>query len=390
METRRNFLTSAAAGAGAMALSSCSSIYSSPSESVEFESLNDIAQSRGMRFGNAIASWEAGSDRHKDPFQDEAYMDIVKSECGILVAENEFKRYTLQPVAGPYKFDRANRISKFANTNSIDLRGHTLLWNRNEFIPKWVQELDFNAHTAEAHLREYFSDVISHFGDQVYSWDVVNETIAPETGVQRDTVFSGALGSDLIDLAFRIAREYAPKTQLVYNDFMSWETHSRKHRKGVLEMLADLRKRGTPIDALGIQGHLGTFAGDFETGYRDAADRDEWVKFLQEVKDMDYDVIITEFDVNDEKLPADISKRDRIVADYAKDYLDRTLAFTNVKEILTWGLVDQHSWLQTWWPREDGLDKRPTPYDMNYRPKPLRAAIAKSMSSAPLRAPLEL
>lgn len=382
-------MTGSAASVGAMALSSCGSTQNSYFQTSQFTGLNQIATAKGLRFGNAIATWEQGSDRGKNPFKNSAYMDIVRAECGTLVAENEFKRYTIQPVDGEYQFERADNIADFAIKNSMGLRGHTLLWNRNEFIPKWVQELELDTRSAEAHLRKYFADVISHFDDQIYSWDVVNETIDPETGGQRDTVFARALGPDLLDLVFRIAREYAPDTQLVYNDFMSWETHSREHRKGVLEMLADLRKRGTPIDALGIQGHLGTFAGDPETGYRQSADREEWIIFLQAVKDMGYDVIITEFDVNDEKLTADIAKRDEIVADYAKDYLERTLSFTNVKEILTWGLVDQHSWLQTWWPRKDGLAKRPTPYGADYRPKPLRTAIAAAMTSAPVRLPLE-
>ncbi len=367
-----------------VALSGCQTTNLSNTE-IEL-GLNEIAKSKGLRFGNAIA---ARNNDASDPFNDQKYMDLVKRECGCVVAENAFKRYTIQPVSGDYRFERPDRIAKFAAKNDLGLRGHALLWNRNEFLPNWVQELDLNIQTAEDHIRTYFSDVISHFGDQVYSWDVVNETIDPVTGRQRDTIFNRTLGADFIDLAFRIAREHAPNTQLVYNDYMSWETHSRLHRRGVLDMLADLRKRGTPIDALGVQGHIGTFTGDANSGFRESADREDWVSFLQEVEDMGFDVIITEFDVNDEKLPADIGKRDQIVADFAKDYLDRTLSFSNVKEVLTWGLVDQHSWLQEWWPREDALPKRPTPYDRNYQAKPLRTAIAQAMVNAPSRNPFK-
>jgi endo-1,4-beta-xylanase len=36
-------------------------------------------------------------------------------------------------------------------------------------------------------------------------------------------------------------------------------------------------------------------------------------------------------------------------------------------------------------PRADGLPKRPLPYDDDYRPKPLREAIAAALRAAPAR-----
>jgi len=393
MLSRRHFLAAASAAATAACTTpNKSGVISQNSLMGDVPSLNDIAESSGLRFGNAIAFWGDGAgeggNRPDNPFNDIKYMELVKTHCGIVVPENEFKRYTVQPVPGDYRFERANGIAKFAADNNMGLRGHTLLWNRDTYMPQWVQDLDFNAASAEAHLDTYFGDLISNFNGQVYSWDVVNETIDTETGKLRETVFTKALGPGVIDTAFRIAKSHAPNAQLVYNDYMSWEKHSATHRKGVLKLLEDLKKRGTPIDALGIQGHLGTYAGDPVTGFADSNDKADWLNFLQEVRAMGLDVTITEFDVNDERLTADVTKRDQIVADYAREYLDMTLDFENVKEILSWGLVDHHSWLQDFWPREDGLDKRGTPFDKNYQPKLLFTALADSMATAPKRAPL--
>jgi endo-1,4-beta-xylanase len=77
--------------------------------------------------------------------------------------------------------------------------------------------------------------------------------------------------------------------------------------------------------------------------------------------------------------------RDRAVADYARAYLDLMLSYPQVRQVLTWGLVDNHSWLQTRSPRADGLPKRPLIYDAQYRPKPLREAIADAFRAAPNR-----
>jgi endo-1,4-beta-xylanase len=52
---------------------------------------------------------------------------------------------------------------------------------------------------------------------------------------------------------------------------------------------------------------------------------------------------------------------------------------------LCWGMVDKFSWLQNFSKRADETPQRPTPYDDNYRPKPLRDAIAAAFESAPKR-----
>ena len=42
---------------------------------------------------------------------------------------------------------------------------------------------------------------------------------------------------------------------------------------------------------------------------------------------MGYKLLITEFDVNDHAAPTDVAVRDRMVADYAKAYLDLMLSY---------------------------------------------------------------
>ena len=65
------------------------------------------------------------------------------------------------------------------------------------------------------------------YGTRIYSYDVVNEAVQPETGQIRDTNVTRALGGErFLDLMFHTAREAAPHAQLVYNDYMSWERTS--------------------------------------------------------------------------------------------------------------------------------------------------------------------
>jgi endo-1,4-beta-xylanase len=97
---------------------------------------------------------------------------------------------------------------------------------------------------------------------------------------------------------------------------------------------------------------------------------------------MGYKLVITEFDVNDRMAPSAIGPRDRIVADYAKAYLDIMLSYPQLGDVLCWGMVDRYSWLEDFEPRRDKLPKRGTPYDRNFRPKLLREAIAAALSTA--------
>jgi endo-1,4-beta-xylanase len=100
---------------------------------------------------------------------------------------------------------------------------------------------------------------------------------------------------------------------------------------------------------------------------------------------MGLDILITEFDVNDQALPGDIAARDAGVAAAARDWLDVTLASPRLNRFLCWGLADHYSWLQDFSPRADRLPKRVLPFDDQLRAKPLREAIAASLRAMPAR-----
>ena len=381
MHNRRDSLRALGALAGAL-IAPAGALASAP------PALKDIAARKGLRFGNAMGM----GGKAPSPFDQPGYRALMARECAVLVAENETKWPALQPKAGPHQFAQADRMFAWACENSMQLRGHTLVWQSPKWLPGWVNKLDFGSldagkQRAEQVLRDHIKAVCGHFGNSIYSYDVVNEAIAPADGRIIQNVFSERLGGiEQIDLAFRLAHEHAPGAQLVYNDYMGPGAGSAKHRAGVLKLLADLRKRGTPVHALGLQSHIGQW--EDQPAAHKARDTAEWRKFLDEATAMDLDLLITEFDVNDSKLPANIAERDALAAALARDYLDVTLSYPRCRDFLLWGMADHVSWLQTWKEarRKDGLPSRPTPFDSNYAAKPMRAAIAAAMETMPPRA----
>jgi endo-1,4-beta-xylanase len=345
------------------------------------EPLKVLGKRKGLNIGNAIGG---------GAFRDTAYRALMARECNMLVADNEGKWQAVEPRQGQYNFGPADEMYVWAREQGMLVRGHNLVWQTAKWLPKWVNDYDFGARPAQAAeqlLRKHVASVCGHFGSIIHSYDVMNEAVDPDTGGLRANVLTEKLGAlEQIDLSFRLAKEYAPGVQLVYNDYMRADEGSARHRAGVLKLLHDLKSRGTPVHALGLQSHIGSW--DEVSSADGAKHQREWRKFLDEVTAMGLDLLITEFDVNDRKLPGDIAVRDAGVAALAKDYLDVTFSYPQCRDFLMWGMADNASWLQGWdeAPRLDGLKMRPTPFDNDLRGKPLRTAIADAIKAMPPRA----
>lgn len=335
-------------------------------------SLSALAQKKGLRFGTAMAAHQLNDPR---------YVEIVLRECGALVAENEHKIYVILGQEDNWNFAPGDALASFASQNDLRMRGHTLIWSHPRWLPDWLNATTFSPSEAEAWLDMYIGRVAGRYNPQLYSWDVINEAIDADTGELRETPFTKAMGVDAITHSFFAAREAAPDATLVYNDYMSWEEGNEAHRGGVLKLLERLLKDGAPIDAFGIQSHSNYNMPDEFTPERQRA----WRAFVDEAVGMGLDIYLTEFDVNDTRLGPDIAMRDRLIADYTKDYLDMMFSYGETKELLVWGMVDKYSWLQTFFPRTDDVEKRPTVYSSDYEPKLMRDAIAASLRSAATR-----
>lgn len=351
--------------------------------------LDALARAKGLRFGSMLGR-AVGS--RPGSFDDPLYRELTTRECSVLVLENETKWPQLRPdPRQPYRFGPADEIFAWGRSKGMALRGHTLLWMPPRWLPAWLAEAGFGAQprrAAESLLDHHVRTTCTHFGDALESWDVVNEAVEPATGALRDNLLVQGFGGDAVELiarAFHLAREHAPQAQLVYNDFMGWGEGDAAHRAGVLRLLAELRRRDVPVQALGVQAHIGAW-GSPVAGGRDPATRvAQWRRFLDDVMGLGLDVLVTEFDVNDRALPAGHAERDAGVAAIAREWLDVTLASLRLRRFLCWGLVDRYSWLQADPPRADGLPRRPLPYDDELQPKPLRAAIADALRAMPAR-----
>ncbi len=334
--------------------------------------LNQLAMGGNRFYGAAIADHVLATDR--------AYMNSVRDECGIVTGETAFKWGELRPKADVWNWKPADALMAFAQRRGIQVRGHTLLWH--EHNPDWLVA-ELNAGTAESLLSRHIQAVTSHCRDRLVHWDVVNEVLDPTANRPfglRDTVWERAMGPELLSVAFHACAESDPLPLRCINDFgldYTWPEHEKK-RRDMLALLARMKAQGVPVQALGIQAHL-------EAGVNDL-NQAVLAKFCADVASLGLKIVITEFDVRDNRIAGDAAARDAAVASHARAYLDAVLSCPAVMGVLSWGLSDRRTWLNDSLPRDDKQAQRPLPLDAELRRKPLWTTLAQAFKSAPARA----
>jgi endo-1,4-beta-xylanase len=327
------------------------------------------ASRKGLFYGAAVQS----SALRDEP----ALMAHVPLECGMLVSETSFKWAALRPAPGSFTFDAADALLAYAARHGISVRGHNLMWH--EANPDWLEKT-LTPRNAEKLLTDHVQVVAGHFRRRLVHWDVINEPLKPEDGQAfglRDTLWLRALGPRYLDIALHACAAADPDALRVVNEFgidyaIDWQ---ERKRAALLTLLADLKARGVPVQAVGLQAHL------------DAAEPrlDQTVlhRFVSDIAGLGMRVIVTELDLRDDRLPADIGIRDVAVAAHARAWLDAVLAHPAVLGVVTWGLSDKWSWLDDRFPRADGLPQRPLPLDAEMKRKPLWSALAAVLDAVP-------
>lgn len=326
------------------------------------------ARRRGRFYGAAVDSRVLRTDKD--------YMAQVPVECGYVTSEAAFKWGALRGKEDAYSFGPADALLSYATRHGLKVRGHTLVWHNDN--PDWLQQ-EIAAGNAERTLLAHVRTVAGHFRNRLAHWDVVNEVVWTQDGKPgglRDSPWFRALGPRYIDLAFQACAETDPAAMRFINEDQieyTWPNHEAK-RRAILVLLEDLKKRNIPVDALGIQAHLEAGVAEF--------DPNVLARFVADVASLGLKIVITEMDVRDNRLPADIAARDAGVAAAGKAYLDAMLSNPAVLGVVTWGLSDRRTWLNHDCPRSDGLPQRALPLDTEMRRKPLWTAMGQAFAAA--------
>jgi len=190
--------------------------------------------------------------------KDAASRDLVLRHYNTVTIENAMKAQPLNPKPGFWNWAPADAFVEFGEAHEMFIVGHTLVWHNQ--TPAWFFQ---NAETGKPNtpaeqierMRQHIEAVAGRYKGRVHAWDVVNEVIDND-GSYRPTTWVNAVGDgdEMVKAAFRFAAQYAPDTELYYNDFNAWRPTKRD---GIVRMVKMLQAEGIRIDGIGMQGHWG-------------------------------------------------------------------------------------------------------------------------------------
>jgi endo-1,4-beta-xylanase len=365
MMNRRQFLTGALT-LGLMPKRALATVVSAQVGSdVRGMSLADAAAKPGLLYGSPLFPGD---------LQNNAYMELFRTQISILT--NTVYMSVTQPMRETWNLSGFENVRAFAKGKKLKMRGHPLVWH--DALPGWAHTISSPAEARQV-IHDRIAKLVGRFKGEFQSWDVVNEAIDPKakTGDHlTDCVWAKQLGVEYLDYAFQVAHDTDPHAFFTYNDYGTEDDSdgSQAKRELIFDLLSGMIKRKVPIQAVGLQSHLGGGAS-FKT-------LPDWIKRLKSLK---LQVYITELDVNDTSFPSDKDERDKLVAKSYSDFLTSALSTGEIEIALTWGLADPDSWLQSvsWAKRKDGLPERPLPFGDEMEP----TAVFYAMDSAFLKAP---
>lgn len=189
--------------------------------------------------------------------RDKASQDLVIKHFNAISPENVLKASSINPQPGVYNWGPADDYVAFGEKNKMFIVGHTLVWHNQ--VPAWFfTNAAGKPNTKEEQierLRSHIQAVAGRYAGRINGWDVVNEVLEND-GSYRASNWVKAFGNGdtLVKYAFKFAAQYAPNTELYYNDFNAWRPSKRD---AIVRMIKMLQKENIRIDGVGMQGHWG-------------------------------------------------------------------------------------------------------------------------------------
>ncbi len=327
------------------------------------QSLRQEAEKSGVLVGTAV---------RPSQLSEPGYSSTLAREFNMVEAEDAMKWWALRPDAATYDFRQGDEVVRFAQAHQMKVRGHCLVWGR--YNPDWLTQGHFTAPQLSRLLHEHITRVMKHYADEVFAWDVVNEAL-DEHGEVRDSIWYdepgigwSKKGTDYIEQVFRWARKADPHALLFYNE-AEGEGLNRKS-DAIYAMVKDFKRRGVPIDGVGLQMHIPALDVDIPAIATNIA----------RLTALGVQVHITELDVS---LPVDSDGRPRPddltrQADIYRGIVRACLNSAGCTAIQTWGFSDKYSWIGS---HSRGARGQALPFDRAYQPKPAYRAMLDELSA---------
>jgi endo-1,4-beta-xylanase len=327
------------------------------------QSLRQAADRDGVLVGTAV---------RPSQLSETAYASTLAREFSMVEAEDAMKWWVLRPDAAIYDFRQGDEIVRFAQAHQMKVRGHCLVWGR--YNPDWLTQGHFTSEQLSKLLHDHITRVMKHYAGQVFAWDVVNEAL-DENGAVRDSLWYNQPGIGLsgkgtayVEQVFRWARKADPRALLFYNEA---EGEGMNHKSdAIYAMVKDFKRRGVPIDGVGLQMHVPALDADVPALAANIA----------RLTALGVQVHITELDVSlpvsseGQPRPDDLTRQAEVYRGIVRACLNNA----GCTAIQTWGFTDKYSWIGS---HSRGARGQALLFDRAYQPKPAYRAVLEELSA---------
>lgn len=268
------------------------------------------------------------------------YDAIISKHFNSVTPENDMKFAIIHPFEAIYEWDEMDHLVKYAKSRGCLIRGHTLIWH--EQIPHWIREKANEPQQLCREMEKHISTIVDRYSKDIYCWDVVNEVISDGDELLRKTLWLDVIGEKYIDVAFLSAREAAPGSLLFLNEYNG---HIPSKRKKITSAINAMRKRGIPIDGIGIQGHYNIYYPPIKMIRDEIEDYIENGLMIQ-ITELDvsvYDYFDRRCDLKEPTLEMLIKQENMYYELFAlyEEYKD------HISGVTLWGVSDDHTWLDS-------------------------------------------
>ena len=331
------------------------------------QSLRQAGDRDGVLVGTAV---------RPSQLSETAYASTLAREFSMVEAEDAMKWAILRPDQATYDFRQGDEVVRFAQAHQMKVRGHCLVWGR--YNPDWLTQGHFTTRQLSRLLHEHITRVMKHYRSQVFAWDVVNEGL-DENGDVRDSLWYNQpgigwsqKGTAYIEQVFRWAHKADPHALLFYNE-AEGEGLNRKS-DAIYTMVKDFKRRGVPIDGVGLQMHIPTLDGEIPAIIATISAN------IARLTALGVQVHITELDVslpvNSNGLPRPDDLRRQ--AEVYRGIVRACLNSAGCTAIQTWGFTDKYSWIGS---HSRNARGQALPFDRAYQAKPAYRAILEELSA---------
>lgn len=297
--------------------------------------LNDLAQAAGkLWFGSATDQPGTGEDTNI------LYQEILNDThiFGQITPANMMKFQLTEPEQNVFNFTGGDIDVAIAKDHGKYLRCHNLVWVSQ--VSDWVLDGNWTADQLTAIMENHINNVVSHWGSNCYSWDVVNEALN-SNGTFSSSIWYDTIGEEYFYLAFQFALAAinalpagSPKPKLYYNDY-GIESPGNKST-AVQGLITSLRSRGLQIDGIGLESH-------FEVGGTPSLE--DQIATKQAYTAMGVEVAVTELDIR--FVQANLTNATAF-AEQAQNYYDTVSSCMEVEDcigITVWDFDDQYRYV---------------------------------------------